>query len=103
MKVKVHLSDLLEMVYWARRYCDGRSTYAPSSFNNRYESLNYDTMGQLKIEDKKDDTLTNQGEFWPYAQDGMYDAEMKSFNAVPIMCQKQGVISDINGQKEGVV
>lgn len=86
MLVKVHLEDILEIVYWARRYCDGRSTYAPSSFNARYQSINYDTMGKLQLADRKDDTLMNQGEFWPYAQDGMYEPENSSFDARPTKC-----------------
>lgn len=83
MKVKVDLEDILEMVYWARRYCDGRSTYAPSSFNKRYQNLNYETMGQLQIQDKHDDTLTNEGEYWPFAQDGMFNPETFAFDARP--------------------
>lgn len=87
MKVKIELTDLLEMVFWARRYCDGRSTYAPSSFNNRYESLNYDTLGQLQLQDKKDDTLQDKGEYWPFAQDGMFNPDNLSFDARPRKCK----------------
>ena len=69
MKIKVDLDLVLEMVYWARRYCDGRSTYSPSSFNHAYEMLDYQSLGKIKTNDREDKTLMEEGKFWPYAQD----------------------------------
>lgn len=84
MKVKVDLEFLLEMIFWARRYCDGRSTYAPSSFNRAYDNLDYQTLSKIREWDKKDETLIENGKFWPYAQDGMYDENTGGYDARPI-------------------
>jgi len=79
--VKIESKDLLELIYWARRYCDGRSTYAPSSFNNIYVRIRSDYPDLLRYEDRLDETLMNNGSYWPYAQDGMYDEKTGSFDA----------------------
>jgi|SRR5689334_10539636 len=77
------VKDIKEMLYWARRYCDGRSTYAPSSFNDLYVRF-VQLFPLLKELDKnKDTTLMNDGEFFPYAQDGMYDPVSGHFDARP--------------------
>jgi hypothetical protein len=71
-----------EIVWMARRYADGRSTFAPTSFNDAYDIL-YSVFGE-DIEYNKneiDKTLTDGGKFFPYAQDGMSNVS-DGFNAV---------------------
>ena len=64
--------DLLDLIHWARRYCDGRETYAPSSFNLIYKKLKALNPDTFKA-DMFDQTLMHEGAYWPFAQDGMYD------------------------------
>ena len=80
MEIEEHI--LLDLVFWARRYCDGRSTYAPSAFNQLYDKI-VQLNPLLKEIDKFDDILMNQGEYWPYAQDGMFKENSGSFDARP--------------------
>lgn len=71
---------LMELLYWARRYCDGRSTYAPHTFNGIYDIL-VKNCPELVDFDHIDITLKDEGQYWPYAQDGMYNEETKCFDA----------------------
>ncbi len=71
---------LMELLFWARRYCDGRSTYAPSTFNGIYAVL-MEKCPELVDFDRMDDTLTANGKYWPHAQDGMYDEVTGHFEA----------------------
>ncbi len=80
-KVLVNPHYLLDLIFWARRYCDGRSTYAPSSFNKIYKEIRSEYPDLLRCKDQFDDTLKDKGAFWPYAQDGMYNPENGSFDA----------------------
>jgi hypothetical protein len=70
-QVTIDSKDLRELIYWARRYCDGRSTYAPSSFNEILKNI---LLSYPNIEKniQVDSTLTDEGKYWPWAQDGMY-------------------------------
>lgn len=72
-KVKITPEDLAELIYWARRYCDGRHSYAPSSFNSLYKRIKFDNPDFIPLDDKFDHTLTENGKFWPYAQDYDFD------------------------------
>lgn len=75
------MMDIAEILYWARRYCDGRATYAPFSFNRTYDRI-LSKFPEIKDIDKYvDKTLTEQGKFFPYAQDYMY--REYGINAVP--------------------
>lgn len=74
--VTIHKNALLELIHWSRRYCDGRSTFAPSTFNTLYNHLKA-KIPEVMIEDRPDDVV----KFWPYAQDGMYDEKTGSFDA----------------------
>jgi hypothetical protein len=78
--IEIEIDDLLELIHWARRYCDQRSTYAPSNFNKLYDKLLL-SYPFLKDKDPFDKTLMNKGEFFPYAQDGMYYPENGAFDA----------------------
>jgi len=40
-----------------------------------------ENRGLLKDQDLKDETLTEKGKYWPYAQDGMYDEKTGHFDA----------------------
>lgn len=80
-EVKIESEILLVLVHWARRYCDGRSTYAPSSFNQAYKYLLKKHPELMKGRDQFDHTLTGKGEFFPYAQDGMYDEKTNRYDA----------------------
>ena len=81
-KMQIAEKDLLELIFWARRYCDGRSTYAPTEFNWLYERL-VQLNPDISVKDQFDHTLYNKGEFWPYAQDGMYNPMTRAYDAMP--------------------
>lgn len=55
-----------EIIWMARRYADGRKTYAPSMFNNAQKILHFqlgdDILG-------KPDKVVRE---WPYATDGQF-------------------------------
>jgi hypothetical protein len=80
--VEIELEDLLDLIHWARRYCDGRATYAPSAFNNLYSKL---LLSYPFIQDKDplDITLTDKGKYFPWAQDGMFDHQTGAYDAIP--------------------
>lgn len=82
MKVEIEEKDLLDLIHWARRYCDYRSTYAPSSFNQLYDKIVHFNPS-IKDEDEFDPTLMDEGKFFPYAQDGHYDPKTGSYDALP--------------------
>lgn len=75
MKNKLLIDEqvILDLVYLARRYCDKRSTYAPFRFNKIYITLQSEFPDVFSSKDVYDSSLMNDGEFWPYAQDGSYD------------------------------
>jgi len=68
------------ILYMARRYADGRSTYAPHMFNDAYDTLR-DILG--KGESLELTTGDVEVSTWPYAQDGMYNPKQKSFAIGP--------------------
>ena len=69
-EVRIEKEDLLSLIHWARRYCDGRPTHAPSEFNSIYKKLRSE-YPDLMRQDQLDRTLSNDACMWPYAQDGM--------------------------------
>jgi len=75
-KVLMEMRDLLDLIYYARRYCDGRRTYAPFEFNSIYKRLLEDHP-EITKGDLFDKTLNEGGKNWPYASNG--DFELKSF------------------------
>jgi len=85
--VEIDLYDLVDMMYWSRRYCDGRSTYAPSDFNIKYRKflLLYGEKndraygGKALIGDHHDHVLTHDGRYWPFAVDGDYNPDTGEF------------------------
>jgi len=81
--IKIEEFDLLELIHWARRYCDGRATFAPSSFNNVYARIRSSYPDLLRCKDDFDETLLEKGKYWPYAQDGMYKERNGSYDARP--------------------
>ncbi len=74
-------SDLIDLIHWARRYCDYRMTYAPSSFNEIYKRIRSDNPDMIRCKDLPDSTLMNNGSYWPYAQDGNYNPDTGAFDA----------------------
>lgn len=79
-KVSIKGSDLLELIHWARRYADRRSTFVPSDFNRIYDEI----MTQypfLKEHEFIDETLSENGRYFPYAQDGDYNENIARFDA----------------------
>lgn len=80
--VTVEVKDLLDLLFWARRYCDYRSTYAPSSFNQLYEKI-VQMNPQVREQDQFDDILMDKGAYWPYAQDGSFNASTGAYDARP--------------------
>lgn len=81
LQVKINSDDLMELIYWARRYCDRRSTGAPHNFNLLYARIRSEYPDLIRCKDEFDKTLMDQGAFWPYAQDGMYNKETGVFDA----------------------
>ncbi len=80
-KIEISHQDLMDLIYWARRYCDRRSTYAPSSFNAVYQRVRSKYPDIVRCDDKFDPTLMDEGAYWPYAQDGMFNKETGGFDA----------------------
>ena len=80
--MKISEEDLLELIYWARRYCDGRATYAPSRFNQLYNKIvQMNPTIFIKEKDQFDQTLMDKGKYWPYAQDGMFNENTGAYDA----------------------
>ncbi len=79
--LQIEQEDLLDLLHWARRYCDRRSTYAPSEFNKIYDALIL-KYPFIQDKDRMDETLMDKGKFFPYCQDGMFNPETNHFNAV---------------------
>ena len=75
-KANVNLDDLSELVYWARRYVDGRKTYAAASFNLALERVMLENL-TFKDYDSLDVTLTDKGKYWPWASDGDSNVESR--------------------------
>jgi hypothetical protein len=57
-----------DIIWMARRYADGRRTYAPSMFNDAYDVLRNELgdFERLNDPDEAPDRIKN----WPYATDG---------------------------------
>ncbi len=68
--VEIRTQVILDLIHWARRYCDRRMTYASTDFNRIYK---YIISKYPELKDEFDHTLMNQGKYWPYAQHGQYD------------------------------
>jgi hypothetical protein len=80
VSVTMDLKDAIDLIHWARRYCDGRSTPAPSSFNQILKRVRAENES-LIMHDTFDQTLKSGGLHWPFAQDGMYDAQSGVYDA----------------------
>jgi len=79
-RVNVDLKDLIELIYWARRYCDNRATYAPFSFNQILKRIRSENQSVI-MADTFDQTLKDGGMYWPFAQDSMYNAQNGAYDA----------------------
>ena len=88
--MKIDLEDVLELIHWARRYCDGRATYARSRFNQLYDKIvQLNPTISIKEKDQFDQTLKDKGKYWPYAQDGQYNEKTGSYDAIPMRLRKK--------------
>ncbi len=87
MDMKIADRDLAELIGWARRYTDSRSTYSANQFNQIYETI-VENNPEFPSYDQYDDKIYNKGEFWPFAQDGMYNSETGSFDATSFIKEK---------------
>lgn len=66
---KKNIKEAIKNIIWmARRYADGRQTYAVNMFNESYDILKKE-LGDIDLI-KHDKTLTEQGKYFPYAYDG---------------------------------
>lgn len=72
--IEIEESDLMDLIHWSRRYCDGRRTYAVSSFNELYDRIRDNRPILFELQDKFDDTLTDDGKYFPHAKDGDFKA-----------------------------
>lgn len=76
MKIEINkqeVQELISQIIWmARRYADGRRTYAPDSFNRAYDGLR-DIFGAEIDTAFEDTTLTEGGKYFPYAFDHSVD------------------------------
>lgn len=71
-----------DTLWMARRYADGRSTYAPNMFNDAVHLLETVGLGDLYVADK--DKWANDGMF------GKYDPEIRQF--VRVKEQEDGTL-----------
>lgn len=79
-KVTVKAEYILELIHWARRYADRRCTFVPSEFNKIYTEIMID-YPFLKEHEFIDQTLYDNGKFFPLAQDGDYNENTGNFDA----------------------
>ncbi len=69
MKNKQEVKQAIKDILWmARRYADGRKTYAPHLFNEAYDTLR-DEFGD-EIDPYKEDEGMNSNSLFPYAMYG---------------------------------
>jgi|GEM_PF-4561465 hypothetical protein len=80
-KIEIEEEDLLDLIHWARRYCDKRCTGVAHQFNGIYKRLRSAYPDLLRTRDLFDKTLMNNSEFWPYAQDGDFKDENGGYDA----------------------
>lgn len=77
------IEAIREILWMARRYADGRLTFSALSFNDAYDVLRDCFGDQIEYNNKEVDlTLTGDGKFFPYAQDGQYKELDGSFDCV---------------------
>lgn len=88
--ISVNTKDLVILLHFARRYCDGRYTFSPITFNNIYDAI-ADKYAFIKEMDKEDKALMHFGAYFPYAQDGGYDPETKRFDARHVVYDDTGL------------
>lgn len=79
VEIKITVRQLLDLIHWARRYCNGRSTSSPHDFNLMYWELANRYPDIVTFDKEKPD---NSIEFFPFAQDGMFRKEDNRFNAI---------------------
>ena len=77
--VKISPKNLMDLVWMARRYADGRRTWAPEDFNRIYEAIKAD-YPEMMAEESDDKACP----YWPYAQDGMFKEGTGNWDARPI-------------------
>lgn len=80
-KVYVEGKSLLELIHWARRYADMRSTWVPNDFNQIYDQI----MAQypfLKEHDFHDKALHCEGKNFPYATNGIASENERDYTSV---------------------
>jgi hypothetical protein len=65
--ISIDKQDLLNLIHWARRYCDNRQTYAVS-FNTIYERIRSDNPDFIRF-DQFDKSLRFGGLNWPKASE----------------------------------
>ena len=64
------INAIADIIWMARRYADGRSTYAPSMFNRAYDVLVKEFGKEIEhFTANPDSTLTDNGKHFPYAKD----------------------------------
>lgn len=80
-EIEIDHRDLADLIFYARRYCDRRKTYACREFNDIYKRIWSDNPDFIRTYDKMDRILRDQGKFWPYVQDGDYNEETGAFDA----------------------
>ena len=71
-KVYVNGKSLLDLIHWARRYADRRCTRIPNEFNRVYDEI-MEKNSFLKEHEFHDETLTDNGLYFPYAKEGDFD------------------------------
>ena len=65
-----------DIILMARRYAEGRSTYAPSMFNDAYDVLRDSIGDSLELSNPGDSTVRN----YPYATDGMIEFKPRKYS-----------------------
>lgn len=86
-KLNISEHDILELIHFARRYCDGRKTGVAKEFNEIYDRIRknnltyYGFLNLKKLPNEQDNSHVCK--FFPYAQDGDYDEKTGNFDAIP--------------------
>ena len=97
MDIKISERDLAELIGWARRYVDKRSTYSANQFNQIYETI-VEKNPEFHMFDQFDEAIYNRGQFFPFAQDGMYDCNTGAFDATSFIKEKIRKIVNSKGK-----
>ena len=67
--ISISKVDLLDLIHWARRYCDKEGGVSAKRFNGVYRRIRSDAQDLLRSFDCLDPILKDRGINWPLANE----------------------------------